>query len=71
MPEAMTVEQRLEALEKEVAGLRQRLEQLSEPKKNWLEEMDRHKPNLPESVIREFREIVAAIKQEGRIPNEE
>jgi hypothetical protein len=70
MTDVMTVEQRLAALEKEVTDLKQKLELLAEPSRNWLEQIGARR-DVPEPVWKEYQEILAEIKQEGRPPDED
>lgn len=53
MPEECSIEQRLAALEAEVAELKQRLDQWTAPKPNWIEEMTGSMKDYPE-----FEEVV-------------
>jgi hypothetical protein len=59
MSEELTIEQRLTALEKEVAQLKICLEQFVAPKKNWLEQISGSMEKYPEfgEVLRLGAEI--------------
>ena len=71
MPEAMTVEQRLEALEKEVAHLQQQLAAVSEPKKSWIDRIGEGGPQFSDAEAREFMELCAELRRADRPSDEE
>jgi hypothetical protein len=67
----ITMEERLAALEKEVALLKMRLDQLTSPKGDWITKLSGSMKDIPEDVWREFMECCAEVKREGRPPDDE
>ncbi|HJT79450.1 MAG TPA: hypothetical protein VJ739_19795 [Gemmataceae bacterium] len=62
----LTVEQRLAALEKEVALLKIQLARLAPPKENWVENISGSMKDIPEEVWREYLQCCAEIRQADR-----
>jgi hypothetical protein len=60
------IEQRLAALEQEVAQLKAQLQQLRKPEKNGIENMIGCMKDIPQDVWEEFQRYCAEVKQEGR-----
>jgi hypothetical protein len=67
--EPVTVEERLAALEREVAKLSIKLEQLVNPKGNWIERMITRKPN-DNPAFEEAMRLGAEIRRADRPPDE-
>ncbi len=65
------IEQRLAALEKEVAQLKAQLEELRKPEKNWIEATAGLMKDVPKDVWEEFQKYCAEVKQEGRVRDDE
>jgi hypothetical protein len=67
----LTIEERLFALEKEVALLKMRLDQLTSPKGNWLDKVAGCMNEIPDDAYREFLECCAeARRQLNRLDDE-
>ena len=66
-----TIEQRLAALEQEVAQLKAQLEQLRKPEENWIEKTVGCMSDVPQDVWERFQKYCAEVKQEGRLPDDE
>jgi phage shock protein A len=66
MANESTVEQRLTALEKEVAEWRQRLEEVMARKRDRIDRVNGSTADLPEEEVRKFMEICAEIRRSDR-----
>jgi hypothetical protein len=65
------MEQRLAALEQEVAQLKAQLEQLRKPEKNWIEETTGCMKDVPEDVWEEFQKSCAEVRRQADQPDGE
>ena len=68
MLEKLTVEERLTALEREVASLKLQLDQLTSPKGDWLEKVSGSMKDLPE--FKEAMKYAAEILRADQPPKE-
>jgi len=66
MADAVSIEERLTMLEKEVARLKLQVEQLPKPNGNWLERISGSMKDIPEDVWKEFQESCAEVRQDDR-----
>jgi len=64
--EPLNVEDRLSALEREVARLKLQLQQLTIPKRDWLEAMSGSMSHLGPDVLAEYRKIMEELDQADR-----
>jgi hypothetical protein len=62
----VTVEDRLAALESEVAMLKMQLKQLTNPEGNWLEEFSGSMKHIPSDVWQRFQEHCKEIREADR-----
>jgi hypothetical protein len=73
MPEqmpSMTVEERLAVLEKEVAQLRQQVDQLAKPQGNWLDRISGSMKDIPADVWEEFQKLCKEVRYADRPPDD-
>jgi len=61
-----TIDERLAMLESEVAKLKAQLEQLTNPKGNWLDRMSGSMSHLPPEFWAEYRKIMEELDQADR-----